>query len=102
MARRVLFSGAGCSMLRISTDGASGERVRFRLDGQITGRWVKLVERTCESQFKKGLRVTIDLKNISFVDRAGIALLRSLMDRGVEILNALPFIAEQIEREKTK
>jgi hypothetical protein len=48
---------------------------------------------------KKGVRVTIDLKNVSFADRDGIALLRRLKDRRVEILNALPFIAEQIKRE---
>jgi len=89
-------------MLRISSDEAGGEWVRYRLDGQISGRWVKLLQRTCESQLKKGLRVTFDLKNISFVDRAGIAFLRVFLNRGVEILNALPFIAEQVEREKTE
>jgi ABC-type transporter Mla MlaB component len=60
---------------------------------------VKLLQRTCEAQLKKGVRVAIDLKNVSFADRDGIALLRSLKDRRVEILNALPFIAEQIQRE---
>ena len=85
-------------MLRISTIEAAGETVTLRLDGQITGQWVKLLQRTCEAQLKKGARVTIDLKNVSFVDRDGIALLRSLTDRRVEILNALPFIAEQIRK----
>ena len=51
------------------------------------------------AQLKKDARVTIDLKNVSFVDRDGIALLKSLRDHRVEILNALPFIAEQIETE---
>ena len=83
-------------MLRISADDLTGEFISFRLDGQVTGRWVKLLQRTCEAQIKKGARVIIDLKNVSFVDRDGIALLRSLTDRQVEFVNALPFIAEQI------
>lgn len=68
----------------------------LRLDGQVTGQWVKLLQRTCEAQLKKGAQITIDMKNVSFADRDGIALLQSLADRQVEILNALPFIAEQL------
>jgi ABC-type transporter Mla MlaB component len=83
-------------MLRISADESAGERVTLHLDGQVSGRWVKLLERTYEDQRKKGGQVILDLRNVSFADRDGIALLRSLKDRRIEILNALPFIAEQI------
>ena len=83
-------------MLKISVADAAGEEVRFCLDGQITGLWVGLLQGTCEAQLKKSTRVILEMKNVSFVDRDGIALLRSLTDRQVEILNALPFIAEQI------
>jgi ABC-type transporter Mla MlaB component len=85
-------------MLRISLIEAAGEPTMLRLDGQVTGRWVKLLQKTCEAQLKKGGRVTIDLRNVSFADRDGIALLRSLTNRRVEILNALPFIAEQVKK----
>jgi len=86
-------------VLRISIIEAASELVTLQLDGQVSGRWVQLLQATCEIQLKKDVRVTIDLKNISFVDRDGIALLKSLRDHRVEILNALPFIAEQIETE---
>ena len=75
---------------------ATGESTRLRLDGQLKGRWVNLLRRTCKTHLKKGAQVTIDLRNVSFADRDGIALLRNLTDRRIEILNALPFIAEQI------
>jgi ABC-type transporter Mla MlaB component len=83
-------------MLKISIAEAAGESVTLQLDGQVSGRWVELLQATCELQLKKAARVTIDLKNVSFADRDGLALLRSLKDRRVEILNALPFMAEQI------
>jgi len=35
-------------MLSDRTDRAAGENVTLRLDGQITGRWVMLLQRTCE------------------------------------------------------
>lgn len=67
------------------------------LDGQVSGRWVELLRSSCEAQFSKGARVGIDLKNVSFADREGITVLRSLKDQGAEILNAAAFIAEQIK-----
>jgi anti-anti-sigma regulatory factor len=85
-------------MLRISANQAGGGPVILHLDGQVTGRWVKLLQRTCEAQLEKGVPVSIDLKNVSFAGRDGIALLRSLADRRVEIRNALPFIFEQVKR----
>ena len=77
---------------------SEGEEVTLRLDGQVTGRWVKLLKTECEARLRKDARVSIDLSNVSFADRDGIALLRSLTERKVEILNALPFITEQISK----
>ena len=85
-------------MLRISIVKSSGETVTLHLDGQVTGRWAKLLKRMCEVQLKKDVRITIELRNVSFADRDGIALLRNLTERQVKILNALPFIAEQISK----
>jgi len=86
-------------MLRISVDKVEGETTMLRLDGQVTGRWVKLLQGMCDAESKEGSQLTIDMRNVSFADRDGIALLRNLRDRRIEILNALPFIAEQIKRE---
>jgi anti-anti-sigma regulatory factor len=83
-------------MLKISMIESTAELVKIRIDGQITGRWVELMQGMCEVQLKKGLRVSLDLRNVSFVDRDGITVLRSLANRQVKFLNALPFIAEQI------
>jgi ABC-type transporter Mla MlaB component len=98
MARYLLFSGLGSTVLKISVTEVAGEAVTLRLDGQVTGKWVALLQRTSEAHLKKCTRVTMDLRNVSFADRDGIALLRSLTDRRVQILNALPFIAEQIRK----
>lgn len=93
------FSESGDRMLRISASELTGERVLLRLEGQISARWVTLLEGTCEAHLKQIARVTIDLRDVSFADREGITLLRTLTNRGVEILNAASFIAEQIKRE---
>lgn len=85
-------------MLRISISELVSEPVTLRLDGQISGPWVRLLEEACQAQLKPGTRVSLDLRNVLFADREGVALLRRLTDRRVEIQNALPFIAEQIRK----
>ncbi len=86
-------------MLRISMSEAPGEPVQLRLDGRVSGQWVKLLRQTCEVHKRKGCRLILDLRNVSFADRDGIVLLRELTERGVKILHCPPFIAEQIARE---
>jgi anti-anti-sigma regulatory factor len=89
-------------VLRISIIEAAGESVTLQLDGRVSGKWVELLQRTCEVELRKSSRVTVDLKNVSFADRDGIELLRSLRERRFEILNALPFIAEQIGKSASR
>jgi ABC-type transporter Mla MlaB component len=96
MARRLPFYGFGTRMLKISVIESDDEPAILLLDGQVAGPWVQLLQTMCEAQLKRYAQVTLDLKNVSFADREGIALLRSLTDRRVAILNAAPFIAGQI------
>jgi hypothetical protein len=98
MADRLQLCEAGNAMLKISASEAAGESVTLQLDGQVTGRWVMLLQGMCEAHLRKGLRLVMDLRNVSFADRDGIALFVSLQDRQVELRNALPFIAEQMRK----
>lgn len=83
-------------MLRIFITDASAEIIVLQLDGRISGRWVGLLEKTCDVSLRKDARVVIDLKNVSFSDREGAALLKNLQQRGFELWNSSPFIAGQI------
>jgi anti-anti-sigma regulatory factor len=96
MARHLHSHTPGIAVLKISITETDGKRFTVQLDGQVSGRWVELLQATCEAELKKGARIAIDLRNVSFADRDGIALLRSLKDQRVEILNPETFIAEQI------
>jgi ABC-type transporter Mla MlaB component len=97
LARHLHLRTPGIAVLKISISEAVGQMVALALDGQVSGRWVELLRWSCHEQLSKGERVTIDLKNVSFADRDGIALLQSLKNQGAEILNSNAFIAEQIK-----
>ncbi len=84
-------------MLKISDFGTDLD-VILRLDGQVAGRWVELLRSSCELALRRGARLTLDLGHVSFADEGGIVLLTSLIERRVRLVNASPFMAEQMKR----
>ena len=84
-------------MLKITRAVLSNQEITLQLDGRVTGQWVELLRETADSLLKEGMRLNVDLKNISFIDCEGIALIRELIQRGVQHLNPPLFVAEQIK-----
>ena len=85
-------------MLKITRAVLSKQENTLRLDGRLAGQWVALLRDTAEFVLGDGVKLTIDMKNISFVDCEGIALLKSLIQRGVDPVNAPLFVADQIKK----
>ena len=85
-------------MLKIKRVSPPIQEITLKLDGRVTGQWVELLRESAESEMEAGLRITLDLENVSFIDGEGLALIRSLMDRGVQQANAPLFVLEQLTR----
>ena len=81
-------------MLRIERVD-EGSDVTFRATGRLTGPWVAEFERAV-SGYLTDAPLLIDLTDVPFVDRAGIALLRMLRSRTHVKLRCSAFVAEQI------
>ena len=85
-------------MLKITTGADSNQEVTLHLDGSVAGPWIELLRRSAESVLDEGLQLTLDLKNICFIDCEGIALIKDLITRGVRQVNAPLFVGEQIKK----
>ena len=70
----------------------------LQLDGRVTGPWVELLRQSAESVLAEGVRLTLDLQNIYFIDCEGVGLIKTLINRGVLQVNAPLFVAEQIKK----
>lgn len=81
-------------MLRIERVD-EGSVTRVRATGRLAGPWVAELEKTL-SDHGPEVPLVIDLTDVSFVDRAGIALLRMLKRRSLVNLRCSAFVAEQI------
>lgn len=89
-------------MLRISEISSVLDGKKLSLDGSLTGPWVQELKLACEAVLAQGDAMQIDCRGVSFVDAAGIALLRGLQARGAALVNCSPFIRLQLEQNGEK
>lgn len=82
-------------MLRIERVDEGSGKTTVRATGRLAGPWVAELEKALPDHAPDA-PVVIDLTEVSFVDRAGIALLRMLRSRSQVNLRCSAFVAEQI------
>jgi anti-anti-sigma regulatory factor len=85
-------------MLKITSVVSAEHETTLQLDGSVAGEWIELLRSLAESELGKGTRLTLDLKNVSFIDCVGIALLKRLIRSGVNTVNPPLFVVEQIRK----
>jgi anti-anti-sigma regulatory factor len=84
--------------MKVTVVESSIEAVRLRVEGRLTGRWVEELRRTCDLHaFNDGIRLTLDLADVSFADAAGIELLKELRMRLVTLISPSSLVAEQLK-----
>ena len=94
-------------MLRITTE-EKDQFTSFRLEGKLTGDWVRELER-CWIRAKNvtpGRQFRVDLSEVGFVDDMGKALLEHLVAEGAELQADTPLmrsiIAGVVEHSNTE
>jgi anti-anti-sigma regulatory factor len=83
-------------MLRILEVQGENGAVTLRVDGQLGGQWVALLQSSCEAVLARNSRLILDLGGVTFADRTGVDLLRRLQLRAV-LLHGSLFLQEQLK-----
>jgi RNA polymerase sigma-70 factor (ECF subfamily) len=83
------------AMLKIQVEG-DRDGQRLKLEGRAIGAWVHELERECERLLADDASLTLDLAGVSFLDHDAVRLLRALSLRDVTLVNASPFLAQQL------
>ena len=86
-------------VLRISQVALPDATVTIRLEGQVRGPWGEALRSVCDQVLATGGALRLDLTDVSFLDRQGVALCRRLRERNVALLHYSPFVAEQLKGE---
>lgn len=84
-------------MLRISL-GVEGVRgVTFRLEGRVVGPWVAELREACEKVLEKKRSLTLDLSEVMYASREGVALLLDLKAQGVVLAGCSAFLNQELK-----
>jgi ABC-type transporter Mla MlaB component len=81
-------------VLRISRAAASPSVATLRVEGRVVAEWVPVLERECWLALQENGHVRLDLSAVTFVDGRGVAALRRLGAKDLEIINCPEFIGE--------
>ena len=86
-------------MLRITVTHSTASSRQLKLEGRVAGASVEELRRQCETVLAGNgqSRLSLDLKEVSFVDDEGIALFRSLGRHNVTVARCSPFVAELLK-----
>jgi hypothetical protein len=77
---------------------SSPSAVTLRVEGRITGLSVEELQAACDvHSLANEVQLSLELADVSFADAAAILLLRELQSRGVALVRASPFMAEQLK-----
>lgn len=85
-------------MLRITTVPTNPATPLLKLEGKLMGPWVEELQQVCTATSAPP-PLCLDLSAVSYVDSAGVALLRGLSRQGVRLVSCSGFIAELLHRE---
>jgi anti-anti-sigma regulatory factor len=82
-------------VLKITRLSHKGRGLTVKLEGEIIGPWVDTVRDACAKRSRRPRR--LDLAAVTYVDAAGVELLRDLIAEGVEIAACSSFVRELLD-----
>ena len=86
-------------MLKISPTRESENSFKVRLCGQLTKEYLAEVERLLADEAAAGHSMSIDLANVTFVDRDAMKFLCSAKSRNIGIENCPSYVIRWIQQE---
>jgi anti-anti-sigma regulatory factor len=86
-------------VLRITWLSRKGRGLTLKVEGLILGPWVDTLRAACAARGRRPRRLRLDLAAVTYVDAAGVHLLRDLMAKGVAIAACSGFVGELLHPE---
>ena len=68
----------------------------LRVSGRLVGQWVEKFEQTCLHLLQEADVVVVDIRELTFVDDAGIDAVARLSQQGIEFIGGSGFIRQRL------
>lgn len=79
-------------MLRITCMPRDGKCQMVKIEGRIADHWTTELSRVTSLALQDAPHLILEMSGVTFADRTGVALLRSLGSRGVQLVDCSDFI----------
>jgi ABC-type transporter Mla MlaB component len=89
------------NMLRVTQANGDHAVITLKLEGKLVEPWVSEVRQLLDDA-EKSAHHRLDLASVGYVDRAGVELLRELVDRGVEIVSSSLYVTELLRSQRDR
>ena len=99
VSRAVVCATVDKHMLKITKQTENSQLTRVSLHGHFTGEYVPEVEKALSKNDHNGDKVTLDLRNVTFVDRTAMEFLSKITSRNISIENTPSYVKRWIEQE---
>lgn len=86
-------------MLRLTRTTGLAHEVVLVLEGQIVAEWVSLLEAECQELLGTHGKLSLDLANVSYLDRPAVRLLGKLAARSVTLINCPSLLSELVRED---
>ena len=77
-------------MLRVTEIEEPQHKLRLKLEGRLVGQWVELLAEICATRKKQDQSITLDLGDLEYASKEGIALLAELRSQSVAWVSCPP------------
>ena len=88
-------------MLKITRIDGQDSTQTFKLEGKLREPWVAEVLTVCTAGDGRSRRTCLDLSGLTFVDQAGVRLLKDLIGRGIAVSACSGFVTELLHLENS-
>ena len=86
-------------MLRITQVSDDSDQVCLKVEGRVIGEWVSELDRTCGSCLSQSRQVTLDMSDVTYIDRRGVETLKRILGGNVRLTGATLLVKALLGRQ---
>lgn len=86
-------------MLRITQATDDDGRVCLKIEGRVVGDWVSELDRTCGACLSQSRQITLDMSDVTYIDRQGVETLKRILGENVRLTGATLLVQALLGRQ---
>ena len=87
-------------MMKVTHVAEDEQGVTLKIEGQIGGEWVDVLQKECKLCLEKKAQLILDFSGVSYIDASGIRALKKMDQNRVTLMGASLFLSGLLKEAK--